>query len=605
MIDDKRDNQDQFGAQFTTDATNELKTTEDYDPSAYPDPDEPIPDEYSNDAEPLTDAELLDAVADEYEAGESLRSISLTYDLPVAKTRKLLITAGLYHTEKSDKVAELWRQKEAKYSGARDLNEKQIKKIIMAETCKELHMKEQTVYSYLPYSSATYRRGMESDANIRKKRQVARMRAAREVSYYQTHLPQMLPKEMRLSDEDQLAGSLDEMSADESARFEQYADAMWQAIVKFEGYTFQLVSGDSFTYKVITPKQIKINTKKKPITKASVDLALLRMLEAENLGIEIKGPKQLGVFGASYIYSIVNRIIDYYKEEEPVSAKKGTICERCRGKYATVCIGNGSYCEECAPIMEGYFKSYKEAVAAMEQDGETHTSAMNSTPHSPRLTYIVNDGSYSTTMEIGYVVTVAGCWWEAKEVSQISTEYVKSAVERAKQAEEDKVQFLKSLLTSKSKNVEEQQHKAEMFRMFTQPGAYQTAYHDRGNDCEREGYSFRIYSDNQANKAAELVDFKKKIMDGIKKKGLSYGEISWIGIGENALCLNGKEATISDTGEGEVVYSEEHGAELVIDGWRLNPDQFFNLLSSREGFRFKFEFVEDGERFSRDVEESE
>ncbi|MCD8150147.1 MAG: hypothetical protein LUE92_11445 [Clostridiales bacterium] len=538
----------------------------------------------------MENAETLSAIAEEYKSGKSLRSVSADYDLPVAKTRKLLITAGVYHTEVSDRVNELWKEKVHKYANSRDMDEKQVRKIIIAEICEETGLKSQTVYSYLPYMSAAFQQGSGSDTAVRKRRQVERKKLADKVRTVEQDAKELT----------EYTSSLDEEG---NALFTEFTDALWESILKFEGYTFETVSGEKFTYSVLSPKQIKISKKQKPITKASVDLAAYRILRAEKHGEPITAPKKLGVFGASYILPIVITILDYGKGEEDHMEtdhmEENTLngeCQRCHiMKPVRTLEGYGYYCEGCYPVMKKYLDSAKAADLAMEQSGGSGGV----------LEFVVNDGSYSTTMEIHYIFTVAGCWWSASETAQISTEYVKSAAEKMAETQEDKVKFMKSLISEEAEEVGdvEMQHRVQMFQALSMPGSFETDFNDRGNDCERAGYHFEMWSEPDCSKAVELKQFKRKITEGIQMKGLHYQKISWMGMPRNSLCLNGKSATIGDKGEAVVDYDEGNGTVLVIDGWRITAQQFFNIISAQEGGVMKFKFVDSTERMEKKKDE--
>ncbi len=79
-------------------------------------------------------------------------------------------------------------------------------------------------------------------------------------------------------------------------------DNLWEAITLFQSCPFHTLKGLKFTY-TVKGGEIKIDRKEKAVTKSTVKIAYKRALEGE-----IKGPKQLGVFGASYIYPIFVRL---------------------------------------------------------------------------------------------------------------------------------------------------------------------------------------------------------------------------------------------------------------------------------------------------------
>ena len=68
---------------------------------------------------------------------------------------------------------------------------------------------------------------------------------------------------------------------------EQTPDALWEAILAFEGAIFYTAKGLEYSY-----------------TRASI---LVAYKKAQELGC-VTGPKQLGVFGASYLYPVFLRL---------------------------------------------------------------------------------------------------------------------------------------------------------------------------------------------------------------------------------------------------------------------------------------------------------
>ena len=78
---------------------------------------------------------------------------------------------------------------------------------------------------------------------------------------------------------------------------------LWNTIEIFSGYFFTTVKGLRFRY-AVNGNEIQINRKKKSITRSSVKVALKVTLEKNG---NICGPKKLGVFGASYLYSMFLR----------------------------------------------------------------------------------------------------------------------------------------------------------------------------------------------------------------------------------------------------------------------------------------------------------
>lgn len=84
-------------------------------------------------------------------------------------------------------------------------------------------------------------------------------------------------------------------------------DAVWNWLLQCQGETFFTAKGLEFSYS-IRGNEIFVSRKQKSITRASVKLAVEKVLEYQNTGAEIKGPKMLKCFGASYLYPVFLKI---------------------------------------------------------------------------------------------------------------------------------------------------------------------------------------------------------------------------------------------------------------------------------------------------------
>ncbi|MBR3509210.1 MAG: hypothetical protein IKO03_10660 [Lachnospiraceae bacterium] len=78
---------------------------------------------------------------------------------------------------------------------------------------------------------------------------------------------------------------------------------MWNLIEAHQGCVFQTAKGLEFRYKV-KGGEIFVDRKKDSITKATVWKALENVMERNG---EVKGPKKIGVFGASYLWGMFVR----------------------------------------------------------------------------------------------------------------------------------------------------------------------------------------------------------------------------------------------------------------------------------------------------------
>ena len=81
---------------------------------------------------------------------------------------------------------------------------------------------------------------------------------------------------------------------------EKAQDYLWNELVLLQSQIFRTVKGLEYTYQ-IRGNEMFVSRKTKSITKASVDLALEKIIE---LSGEVAGPKKLKCFGASYLYPI-------------------------------------------------------------------------------------------------------------------------------------------------------------------------------------------------------------------------------------------------------------------------------------------------------------
>ena len=79
--------------------------------------------------------------------------------------------------------------------------------------------------------------------------------------------------------------------------------AFWERLKEHQNRDFDTARGLQFQYRIVGSEMI-VTRKEKSITMASVMLAYRR---ARDLRV-VTGPKQLGVFGASYLYPVFLRL---------------------------------------------------------------------------------------------------------------------------------------------------------------------------------------------------------------------------------------------------------------------------------------------------------
>ena len=84
-------------------------------------------------------------------------------------------------------------------------------------------------------------------------------------------------------------------------------EALWELMSRLAGCVFLTAKGLRFTYK-IHGGEMFVNRKSKSITQATVFRAYNRAVELMKENGSVNGPKQLGTFGASYLYPVFARI---------------------------------------------------------------------------------------------------------------------------------------------------------------------------------------------------------------------------------------------------------------------------------------------------------
>ena len=213
--------------------------------------------------------EFMAAVADAFGSYDDredktfpgLNAVAAEFGITALKTRKLLITAGVYSTALSRQVAEL-------HAGG----------VEISRIMKLTGLSRASVHSYLPYMKIPYKLD-ELSANAE------RIRLYRERKQKCEEFRSSLPA---------LAGQ---------SRQEQ-EDTLWSMLLYLQGCVFLTAKGLKFTYKIKGGERF-VNRKSKSITQATVFMAFRKAME---LGGTVAGPKKLGTFGASYLYPIFVRL---------------------------------------------------------------------------------------------------------------------------------------------------------------------------------------------------------------------------------------------------------------------------------------------------------
>lgn len=210
--------------------------------------------------------EMIDEVTDYYLAGaglekeHSIRDVARKFGITSLKVRKILITAGVYETDVSHEVQDLYEQGSS-----------------IEEIQKMMKMGRASVYSYLPYSNTIYN-AREKSANAERHRVFRYRKACVEKLKNSSDADQGIPEEV-----------------------------LWEALEAFAGYSFYTVKGMKFSY-AVKGYEMYVDRKAKSITKATVLLFAERARELQAAGQKITGPKQIGTFGATYLFPIFVRL---------------------------------------------------------------------------------------------------------------------------------------------------------------------------------------------------------------------------------------------------------------------------------------------------------
>lgn len=176
------------------------------------------------------------------------------------KVRKLLIFSGVYQTDISMRINELYKSGKAI---------KEIQEIVGFSAA--------SVSGYLPYQKTVYNLELSTDvANWLRK---YRNRKA----------------------------VVDKLTAEIEKGTEYTKDLLWETIAAFEDYPFKTAKGLRYFY-TVKGNELFISRKEKSVTRAIVNMAFETSVRLQREGSKITRPKMIGYFGASYLYPIFIRI---------------------------------------------------------------------------------------------------------------------------------------------------------------------------------------------------------------------------------------------------------------------------------------------------------
>lgn len=203
----------------------------------------------------------------------SLQTIADELNLNPIKVRKLLITADVYKSEIADQVQQVFgTHRKAGLSHTEAIT----------ATMRELNLSKSSVTSYLPYEKGVYFPAETDSSNISVgAERIRRMRKRNKVL--------------------------------ETLLNEQSEEALWTAMIEFQGYKFRTYSGLVFSYSLkkgrgdTYTKELFIDRREnsKSLAWSSV---LLAFHNIPSIGSVVDRPKALGdIRGVTYIYAMFYR----------------------------------------------------------------------------------------------------------------------------------------------------------------------------------------------------------------------------------------------------------------------------------------------------------
>lgn len=192
------------------------------------------------------------------EDAPSIRDVANAMNTTPLRVRKMLVTAGAYSTKLSRRVQSLYEEG-----------------CSIQQIMDETGLKRASVHAYLPYVKGNYNLS-DSTLNAERKR--------------------VFRKRIRVCE--RLSQEIDSPDA------EKY---LWDAIMAYADYPFLTEKGLSMKY-TVRGGEIFFNRKEKSVTRASVMKAFHRARQLQHKKGFVSGPKELGTFGASYIYPVFLRI---------------------------------------------------------------------------------------------------------------------------------------------------------------------------------------------------------------------------------------------------------------------------------------------------------
>ena len=202
------------------------------------------------------------------EDAPTIVSVANALQITPIKVRKMLITAGYYSTAMSRKVQAL---QDEGYS--------------VQEIMEKTGLKKASVNGYLPYTKGAYK--LESPTLYAEQGRLFRTRKTA-CEILQEH-----------------------MDAEDAEMY------LWRAVEAFSNYPFATEKGLSMKY-TVRGGEVFFNRKEKSVTKATVMKAFHQARRIQGEKGFVNGPKELGTFGASYLYPVFLRIGVCAKNSEEI-----------------------------------------------------------------------------------------------------------------------------------------------------------------------------------------------------------------------------------------------------------------------------------------------
>lgn len=203
--------------------------------------------------------QFTNCIVDAYGTGtdnNSLRKISEQFGITLMKTRKILITAGVYHTEISDQINSL---REDNWS--------------ISDIMKETDLSRSSVHSYLPYTKVIYN--------------------AEELSLYAQRCRTYRKRKQAVKKLQSCMGE----------SIEILEEILWNTIKVFSGYFFETAEGKRFCYNV-SGDEILVLKSRESITRVDVTIALKEILKLNGV---VESLQNMKVPGAGYLYPVFLR----------------------------------------------------------------------------------------------------------------------------------------------------------------------------------------------------------------------------------------------------------------------------------------------------------